>query len=149
MRKILVAAALVAICMSAISCSKETKHKDRSNAKDMFERICKLTKEYTEKVADSPDSASWAAICAEFEDKLDKVNFNFPPDTDLLLSEGQNDTIYTLMTAYLEARDGRIHRILHPVIETDTVSVSDSVMILEAEAEREISQADASRSRGN
>ncbi len=149
MRKIWVAAAIAAVGMSATNCSKETKHKDRSNAKDMYERICELTKEYTEKVADSPDSASWAAICVEFEDKLDKVNFNYPPDTDLLLTEGQNDTIYSLMTAYLEARDGRIHRILHPVIETDTLSVSDSVMSLEAEAEREISQADASRSRGN
>ncbi len=85
----------------------------------------------------------------EFEDKLAKVNFNYPPDTDVLITEAQNDTIYSLMTAYLEARDGRIHRILHPVIETDTLSVSDSVMSLEAEAEREISQADASRSRGN
>ncbi len=148
MRKIWVAA-LIAVASIFASCSKETKHKDRSNANEMYERICKLTKEYTEKVADSPDSASWAATCVEFEDKLDKVNFSYPPDTDLLLTEGQNDTIYSLMTAYLEARDGRIHRILHPVIETDTLSVSDSVMILESEAERAISQANASRSRGN
>ncbi len=149
MRNIVVAAALVAVGMIAISCSKETKSKDRSNAKEMYEQICKLTKDYTEKVADSPDSASWAASCAEFEDKLDKVNFNYPPDTDLLLTEGQNDTIYSLMLAYLEARDGRIHRILHPVALTDTIVNADSIMVLEAEAERELSQADASRSRGN
>ncbi len=58
MRKIWVAAALIAVGMSATNCSKQTKQKDRSNAKDMYERICELTKEYTEKVADSPDSAS-------------------------------------------------------------------------------------------
>ncbi len=115
----------------------------------MYERICKLTEEYTEKVADSPDSASWAAICAEFEDKLDKVNFNYPPDTDLLLTEGQNDTIYTLMLAFLEAKDGRIHRILHPVIVSDSIASADSIMALEAEAERELSQEGASRNLGN
>lgn len=149
MRKIWVLAALIAVGLSATSCSKETKSKDRSNAKDMYERICQLTEEYTEKVADSPDSASWAATCAEFEDKLDKVNFNYPPDTDLLLTEGQNDTIYSLMLAYLEARDGRIHRILHPVALNDTIVSPDSIMKLEAEAERELSQAGASRSLGN
>lgn len=149
MRKIVIATILAAVWLGAISCSKETKSKDRSNAKEMYEQICKLTKDYTEKVADSPDSASWAATCAEFEDKLDKVNFNYPPDTDLLLTEGQNDTIYSLMMAYLEARDGRIHRILHPIALTDTIVNADSIMILESEAERELIQADASRSRDN
>lgn len=149
MRKTLVAAALIAVGMGFTNCSKETKHKDRSQAKDMYERICKLTKDYTEKVADTSDSASWAATCAEFEDKLDKVNFNYPPDTDLLLTEGQNDTIYSLMLAYLEARDGSIHRILHPVVETDSIMSADSIMALEAEAERELSQEGASRNLGN
>lgn len=147
MRKILIATASIAMGMIASSCSKETHHKDRSNAIEMYERICKLTKEYTEKIVDSSDSMSWAAINSEFESKLDKVNFSYPPDTDLLITEGQNDTIYSLMQAYIKARDGRIHSLLHPIVVTDTLTDADEVMKITSAAE--VSPADASHSPGN
>ncbi|MDE7345297.1 MAG: hypothetical protein K2N48_00975 [Muribaculaceae bacterium] len=115
------------ICLSG--CTQEKKSKDRGNATDMFERICKLTKEYTEKVEQAEDSASWAAACIDFEDRLDKISFSYPPDTDLLLTEGQNDTIHDLMQEYVKSRDGRIHEILRPVVELDSLTVTDSVPV--------------------
>ena len=137
--------ALLAV-ISAFGCTTEKKNKDRREASDMFNRICKLTKEYTEKLSNAPDSSSWASLCSEFEDKLDKVNFSYSPDTDLLLTEGQNDTIHSLMLEYIQARNERINEILHPVAELDTLS-ADSVMD-QAKVE-EINQASASHSHGN
>ncbi len=135
----------VGICIAG--CTKENKHKDRSDAKEMYERICELTKEYTMKLAESPDSLSWADACTEFEDKLDKINFSYPPDTDLLLTEGQNDTIHSLMVEYVKTRDERIHNILYPKIEVDSIGDSDSVIVNEKVSE--ISQASASHSHDN
>ena len=112
--------------MSATGCGGSKKVKDRAEAHELFEAVTSLTKSYTARVAAAPDSASWAMLCEEYEDSLDKVNFSFPPDTDLMLTEGQNDTITSLMGAYIKARDERIHVLLYPVeppdsIPTDTI----------------------------
>lgn len=108
-------------------CKPEKNIKDRSEATEMFRKICQLTKEYTESLTDAPDSSVWALLCNEFEEKLDKISFGYPPDTDLLLTEGQNDTIHSLMLDYIKARDGRIHDILYPVVEIDSLSETDSI----------------------
>lgn len=101
-------------------CGSRTKVKDRSEARELFEAVTSLTESYTAKVAAASDSASWATLCEEYEDSLDKVNFSFSPDIDLLLTEGQNDTITMLMSAYVKVRDERIHALLHPE-PTDTL----------------------------
>ncbi len=126
-------------------CAKENKNKDRSEATDMFKRICSLTKEYTEKLNNAPDSASWADCCQEYEHQLDKISFSYPPDTDLLLTEGQNDTIHSLMLDYVKTRDERIHSILYPVVINDTIADSSASV----DPVAEISQASASRNPGN
>ena len=114
------------------ACSREKSTKDRSQADEMFARICRLTEEYTQRLEAAPDSADWASICSEFEEKLDKISFSYPPDTDLLLTEGQNDTIHSLMQDFVKVRDGRIHELLHPVVEVDSLSISDSLSLQDA-----------------
>lgn len=135
--------------LGAAGCSNDGAKKDRGEATDMFERICRLTEEYTDKLESAPDSADWAALCSEFEEKLDKVNFSYPPDTDLLMTEGQNDTIFTLMQEYAKIRDQRIHGLLHPEPLTDTLAVSDSLAAVEESQESNASRSSASRSLGN
>lgn len=147
MKKRFVFAIIGMACICGFGCTQEKKNKDRSDANEMFGRICKLTKEYTVKLTESQDSSSWADICIEFEDKLDKINFSYPPDTDLLLTEGQNDTIHALMLEYINAREERIHSILHPIVELDSIVDSDSVVL--PESIPDVTQADASRNHGN
>lgn len=118
------------LCLSA--CSREKSAKDRSQADEMFSRICSLTKEYSERLEAAPDSADWASMCSEFEEKLDKISFSYPPDTDLLLTEGQNDTIHSLMQDYVKVRESRIHEILHPVVLLYSLSISDSASLQDA-----------------
>lgn len=115
---------IVLLCFAG--CSQEKKVKDRTQADEMFERICKLTEEYTDKLESAPDSVDWASVCNEFEEKLDKITFSYPPDTDLLLTEGQNDTINILMQEYVKMRGRRIHGLLHPQEEAQLDSISDS-----------------------
>ena len=132
MKKIFIIAVLFISFCAFFGCKPEKKYIDRSEATEMFARICKLTEDYTQKVIESKDSLNWATLCSEYEDKLDKISFSYPPDTDLLLTEGQNDTIHSLMLDYIRARDERIHEILHPVVELDSLIDSDSSIVLES-----------------
>ncbi len=120
MRKLFAAVIMLALLGGFAACRKESKVKDRGAAHDMFEHIVGLTESYITKVNAAKDSAAWAAVCTEFEDSLDRVVFTYPADTDLLLSEGQNDTIVSLMQTYVKTRDRRIRSILHPVVPADT-----------------------------
>lgn len=121
MKRLLYIALSVAALGCIASCAQEKKNKDRSDAHDLFAHITSLTRSYINKIEAAEDSAAWARVSLEYEDSLDKVNFSYPADTDLLLSEGQNDTIVRLTRDYLRARDARLHKILHPVIPTDTI----------------------------
>lgn len=132
MKKSVVMAATGALLLCFSACSREKSTKDRSQADEMFARICRLTKEYTERLDAAPDSADWASMCSEFEEKLDKISFSYPPDTDLLLTEGQNDTIHSLIQDYVKVRESRIHEILHPFVEEDSLSISDSAFLEDA-----------------
>lgn len=121
MKRLLYIAVSMAAFSGIISCGSEKKVKDRSAARKMFAEITSLTKSYTSRLENAGDSATWAKICTQYEDSLVKINFSYPPDTDLLLSEGQNDTIATLTRGYIKARDERINAILHPAMPTDTI----------------------------
>lgn len=157
MKKKVYMALISALCIGICGCAREKSTQDRGEASEMYVLICKLTKEYTERLETSPDSADWAEVCTEFEDKLDKINFSYPPDTDLLLTEGQNDTIHLLMQAYVKAREERIHGILHPQVASDSTAVADSLEAAEEASELgsvktsavTASRADASHSPGN
>lgn len=136
------------ILLLASSCVQESKKKDRSEATDMFRRITSLTKNYTSRLSEVTDSASWAEICKEFEDSLDKINFSYLPDTDLLLTEGQNDTIHEAMLAYIDMREKVIHAILRPVLPVDSLQI-DSIGYEAAGSEVAATPADASHNPGN
>ncbi len=150
MRKTVNVIAMFLVAIAVAGCAQENKKKDRSGADEMFRRITSLTSNYTTKMAEAPDSAAWSKLCTQFEDSLDKISFAYPPDTDLLLTEGQNDTIHTLMQKYIKERDSRINAILHPVVETDSVMDTDSALVQSPVSESNvISQGGASRSHGN
>lgn len=126
MRILILIIVAVVVAISATGCGGGKKVRDRAEAHELFEAVTSLTKSYTARVEAAPDSAIWAMLCEEYEDSLDKVNFSFPPDTDLMLTEGQNDTITSLMGAYIKARDERIHSILYPVEPSDSIP-TDSI----------------------
>lgn len=148
MKKIVRCIVLFAFVISISGCKQENHDKDRSAADEMFRRITRLTSNYTSKLAEISDSAEWAKLCNEFEDSLDRINFSYPPDTDLLLTEGQNDTIHTMLQLFIKDRDNKIQEILHPVVLVDSIGM-DSVIFQDSTEEDVKIQADASRNHDN
>ena len=65
----------------------------------LYHSTLKLTKIYADSIKMATDSATASGAFSRFNAELDSLNFRVRPDTDLLLTEGENDTIYAnLMT---------------------------------------------------
>lgn len=119
-----IAAICILILASACGCKKTESESDRSEARALFEKLSEMTVNYTTHISNAPDSASWLRIANEYEDSVAKINFSFPPDTDLQLNEGENDTLFYLAKEYIKARDQRIKEILNPIAPQDSTETA-------------------------
>lgn len=66
-------------------------------AEQLFIKSVKLITAYTDSIGNTTDSTAFNRMRNEFDEKLAKVNFQFPPDTDLSLTEEENDSLVRLL----------------------------------------------------
>lgn len=76
-----------------ISCSKRDKPVQTDESDILYEGLITLVKEYSDILEQASDSASASEAFTRFNILLDSVNFAVAPDTDLLLTEAENDTL--------------------------------------------------------
>lgn len=57
-----------------------------------------LVRSFADSIANATDSVAATAAFEHFNAGLDSVNFAVPPNTDLLLTEAENDTLYYEIT---------------------------------------------------
>lgn len=70
----------------------------------LFEESVKLLKLYTDSLSQAKDTALIDGLMIRFREKLDRINNSVPPETDMHLSEGQNDTLASMTRSLLDAR---------------------------------------------
>lgn len=70
----------------------------------LFEESVKLLKLYTDSLSQAKDTALIDGLMTRFREKLDRINNSVPPETDMHLSEGQNDTLAYMTRNLLDAR---------------------------------------------
>jgi hypothetical protein len=96
------------IMVIGVGCSHDDDSSAKLKADDLFIKSCKLTESYCNKLKHAPDSASVAAIMEEYRERITKLNLQYPQDTDVLLTEGQNDTLVMLTNKLLTIRNQRL-----------------------------------------
>lgn len=102
---ILVAVALTSIL--SISCSHKDEDTLRPAARELFVQTRSLLSAYSDSIVHAADSASLARIDQHFQERLTSINSSVPPDTDMHLTQGENDTIYQLTRKYVILRNRR------------------------------------------
>lgn len=80
------------IILLAGGCSE--RNSERHDDSDrLYQGTLELAREYADSISFATDSASLERAFERFNLLLDSLNFTVEPDTDLMLSEGENDTV--------------------------------------------------------
>lgn len=91
-----------------ISCADGGKREHNASAASLYGKTVETLKAYTDSVRRAPDSAAVLALRDRCRDRLDHLNFEFPADTDLDMTEGENDTIAILSSRFLATASQRL-----------------------------------------
>lgn len=76
-----------------LSCHGKPEHENNEAARQLFLKSKHLTEEYIDSLEHAKDSTSINRMVENFNVKLTTVNYQFPPDTDLDLTEEENDSL--------------------------------------------------------
>ena len=85
-------AILVAVTV-LLSCHGNADHENNEAARQLFLKSKHLTEEYIDSLEHAKDSTAINRMVENFNIKLTTVNYQFPPDTDLDLTEEENDSL--------------------------------------------------------
>ncbi|MDE6076720.1 MAG: hypothetical protein K2G29_03225 [Muribaculaceae bacterium] len=93
----------------SLCCCKEKNDENSNIAADkLFEKSLLLLTAYTDSLKTAKDSAHVESLARAFESKINAVNFEFPPDTDLKLSQEENDSLIKMTDRLVDARISRL-----------------------------------------
>lgn len=84
------------------SCGNVKTDNGEAMADQLFEKSANVIKGYTDSLANVADSATLRRLKDGFNEKMSKINFQFPADTDLKLSEEENDSLIRLIDRLVE-----------------------------------------------
>ena len=78
-------------------CGNSGEKYDHAVAQQLFQKSVRLIELYTDSMKNVSDSATYRRLRDSFDDKLSKVNFQFPADTDLHLTQEENDSFVKMV----------------------------------------------------
>lgn len=100
-------ASVMLIAFLSLSCSHKEEDTLRPAARELFMQTRSLLSAYSDSIVHAADSASLARIDLHFQERLTSINSAVPPNTDMHLTQGENDTIYQLTRKYVILRNRR------------------------------------------
>ncbi len=102
--------------MTVTGCGPKKDYGRSEAARSLYERCLSTTMLYTDSLRDARDSATVLRLSACLDYELARINYVFPPDTDLDVSEGENDTLTNLTDKFVLLRDSLLYRFAHPLV---------------------------------
>ncbi len=108
------AALLSAIILLAhiSSCRRVENNTDRESATRLFELSERLIRTYSDSLQLASDTTALLRIEKSLTDKMAKVNFQFPPNTDITLTEEENDSLAHMMERFREKYDMKMKEMI-------------------------------------
>lgn len=101
----------------ASGCRKSDSKQDHAMAAQLFAKSVGTIRAYTDSLKAANDSASLRRLKEGINEKLAKINFQFPADTDLQMTEDENDSLISMIdrvVAIIEEKEKAINKALSP-----------------------------------
>lgn len=111
---------ILSLVIGFISCQKKEDVRRTDEASVLFEKSAELIISYTQKINTAPDSAAVDSLYKTYEKHITDINFSVPPQTDLYLSEQENDSLYTLLQNLNASKSTRLSQ-LKVLLRPDSV----------------------------
>ena len=99
-------------------CHKKTAKINYEEANKLFDETVDLISNHIQQMDEVNDSVMYYKIIDDFDEKITKINYRHPPETDYLLSEEENDSLQKLMTKYLVSQEKAFERINRTLKDT-------------------------------
>lgn len=119
------------ILFTGWSCGRSHQEGENSEAFQLFSAIRELNMKYIDSLVVAKDSNQVNKLTQTYEERMVKINFSYSPDTDLLMTEGQNDTIVALTSRFALIRDSLLYRFSNPILaqpaDSTVVAAPDSL----------------------
>lgn len=109
------------IASGLFSCKKTRKEPDLKEAHELFLKTIDLYNDRIIKISHSKDSDEMNKYIIETDNMLTRLNYEFSPDTDLLLSEQENDSIYKLYLKFIETKEAKGRELEKLSIDRDSL----------------------------
>lgn len=99
------------VTFTAISCSSGDGNARNPKARELYLKSLKLAKAYTDSIQNARDSAEIVRLSKAYETALTNLNYAYPADLGLEISEGENDTLVKVTMRYVAVRDAKLKNI--------------------------------------
>lgn len=109
------AAASLGLLSLLCSCSGGARPETVDDTDSLYRGSMALLDLYTDSIGHAPDSASAAGAFGRFQEKFDSLNFAVAPNTDLQLTEEENDTLYARLIRIREIFEEKLYNLGHPL----------------------------------
>lgn len=114
-------AIIVALFCIVTSCQEKQPTPQEQAVPGLFQGTVKLLTGYSDSLTKATDSATVYHLMSQLLDKMTRLNFEQPANTDLELSEDENDTIYKLTARMIKLRDDRLKILSKDSLKRDSV----------------------------
>lgn len=106
------------------ACGASGEQEEASDDSDrLYHESLTLIASYTDSLRNAPDSTAVNEKFQRFQQELDSLNRTVAPDTDLLLTEGENDTLYMRLTSLVELYNSRLKVLEQPGDSVDNEKI--------------------------
>lgn len=137
--KTLAKSIFLSICLAALflssGCKREQVDSKRIDAANLYSKSVTLIHSYIDSLERSNDSVEVMRIAEKFDSRFTALNYEFPPDTDLKMTEESNDSIKKLLLLLVETRKKKLRNLAG--LDLDTIPQGDSAILPDSLAQTE------------
>ena len=118
-------ACLTSMLLVVGGCSNPKTIDNKSESDKMFIELKELLLLYSDSLKNASDSASITNIVDRYESELTKTIYKYPAESDLQLTQGQQDTIASLTDNFVAIKRLKYSNLLHgnDSIATDSITI--------------------------